>query len=227
MMKQTLLALFLFLTSMAYSQTHKNKLEVALFGGYGYRTAKVADNVPNDFKNYVKELKSGYQFDISASYYVRKDWGLGVQYNVFKASNSANNIYIEYENGQRVTGRMNDDIIISFIGPRASGRLFDKKEKNFLSMGIALGYLGYKNNSKVVTENIKITGASLGAAFDMGYNWQVARRFHLGAQASVVSGVLSKLTTETNGVKKTEKLEKDQKENLGRINFSAGARFIL
>jgi len=226
-MKQILLALFLFLNSITYAQSGKSKFDLTFFGGYGYRTAKIADNVPQDFKNYVKELKSGYQFDISASYYVRKDWGLGVQYNVFKASNSANNIYIEYENGQRVTGRMNDDITISFIGPRASGRLFDKKEKNFLSMGIALGYLGYKNNSKVVTENIKITGASLGAAFDMGYNWKVARRFHLGAQASVVSGVLSKLTTEINGVKKTEKLEKDQKENLGRINFSAGARFML
>ena len=122
---------------------------------------------------------------------------------------------------------MNDNITISFIGPRASGKIFDRKEKNFLSIGAALGYLGYRNNSNVVTEYIKITGASLGAAFDVGYDWQVARKFYLGAQASIVSGVLSKLTTERNGVRSTQKLENDQKENLGRMNLSAGARFVL
>src|SRR5438552_2699930 len=39
-----------------------HKFRIGAYGGWSYETASVSDNVPAEFKQYVKDLKSGYHF---------------------------------------------------------------------------------------------------------------------------------------------------------------------
>ena len=59
---------------------------LAVNGGYSYQTAKVAENVPSDFKDYIKELKSGYHFGGDLTYYFTEPLGFGIKYYLFKSS---------------------------------------------------------------------------------------------------------------------------------------------
>ena len=61
---------------------------IAINGGYSYQTAKVAESVPSDFKDYIRELKSGYHFGGDLTYYFTEPLGFGVKYYLFKSSNS-------------------------------------------------------------------------------------------------------------------------------------------
>src|SRR5688500_5051457 len=42
---------------------------IGVKGGWSYLIAKTSKEVPNDFKNYMKELKSGYHFGGDLGYY--------------------------------------------------------------------------------------------------------------------------------------------------------------
>lgn len=113
----------------------------AINGGYSYQTAKVSENVPSDFKNYIKTLKSGYHFGGDLIYYFNEPLGIGVKYYLFKSSNSLDNIYIEDTYGNRTYGKMSDDLSISFIGPTFSTRLINQNKTNTFLSNISLGYI--------------------------------------------------------------------------------------
>lgn len=197
---------------------------IAINGGYSYHTAKVSESVPNDFKDYVKELKSGLHFGGDVTYYFTEPLGFGVKYLIFKSSNSMDNIYVEDTDGNRTYGKMSDDLTISFIGPTFSTRLLSHNKSNALIMNLSLGYMGYSND-KVIVDNYKMTGSTLGMAFDIGYDIGLSEYLSLGFQISFISGTLFEYDWDDGTTTVTIDLEKGEYESLNRIDFSVGLRF--
>jgi len=197
---------------------------VALSGGYSYMTAKVSESVPSDFKQYIKELKSGYHFDGDITYYFTEILGAGVKYSMFGSSNRIDNIWVEDIYGNTNYGHMSDDLKISFIAPMFSSRFLSRDKKNAFVMSAALGYMGYVNN-KVVVDNYKMTGSTLGMALDFGYDIGLSENLSLGFKLSLISGTLFQY--DLNDGKTTEriKLEQGEYEGLSRIDLSIGLRF--
>jgi hypothetical protein len=111
------------------SENYPN-FRLALHGGYSYQTAKVGEGVPADFKNYVKELKSGYHYGGDLTYYFTETLGCGIKTCFFNTSNSMDNIFVENTSGVRRYGKMSDNLTISFIGPTFSTRLLNHTKSN-------------------------------------------------------------------------------------------------
>jgi hypothetical protein len=200
------------------------RLRIAINGGYSYQTAKIADGVPADFRNYVKELKSGYHFSADFSYFFSESMGFGLKYCLFKTSNSLDNIYIEDNDGFRIYGKMSDDLNISFIGPSFSTKMSNQSNGNTFIINFSLGYIGYSND-KVIISNYKMTGSTLGLALDIGYDIKLSRNFSLGFQISSITGALSEFDWNDGTTTETIKLEKGKYESLNRLDFSVGLRF--
>ncbi len=197
---------------------------IAINGGYSYQTAKVAESVPSDFKDYISELKSGYHFGGELTYYFTEPLGFGLKYYLFKSSNSLDNIYLEDTDGNRTYGKMSDDLTISFIGPSFSTRLLSHDKKNAFLMNLSLGYMGYSND-KVIIDKYKMTGSTMGLSFDIGYDIGLSENLSLGFQISYLTGTLFEYDW-NDGIKtETIKLEKGEYESLNRIDFSVGLRF--
>lgn len=196
---------------------------IAINGGYSYQTARVAENVPSDFKDYISELKSGYHFGGELTYYFTEPLGFGFKYHLFKSSNSLDNIYIEDIDGITY-GKMSDDLTISFIGPTFATRILSHDKKNAFLLNLSLGYMGYSND-KVIIDKYKMTGSTMGLSFDIGYDIGLSENLSLGFQISYLTGTL--IEYEWNDGTKTEtiKLERGQYESLNRIDFSVGLRF--
>jgi hypothetical protein len=201
------------------------KFRIALNGGYSYRLAKVADNTPADFKQYVKELKSGYNLGLDAHYFF-STWGLGANYSLFKASNTIANVQATDLNGNVKTGSMKDDISIQFVGPSAASRYISSNQKHILITTVAIGYLSYKDELTFAGQS-KITGSTLGSSVDLGYDYQLAKKLFIGAKFAFVGGVIKKINYTTAGLTTTKELEKSNYENLGRLDLSAGLRLNL
>lgn len=197
---------------------------IAINGGYSYQTAKVAESVPSDFKNYIKELKSGYHFGGDLTYYFSEPLGFGFKYYLFKSSNSLDNIYLEDIDGNRTYGKMSDDLTISFIGPTFSTRLLNHDKSNAFLMNLSLGYMGYSND-KVIIDNYKMTGSTMGLSFDIGYEIGLSENLSLGFQVSFLTGTLFEYDWNDGTKTETIKLEKGEYESLNRIDFSIGLRF--
>lgn len=196
---------------------------IALNGGYSYQTAKIAENVPADFKDYIKKIKSGYHFGGDITYYFTEPLGFGLKYYLFKSSNSLDDVYLEDNQGNR-HGRMSDDLTITYIGPYFSTRIFNHDKSNAFLMNLSLGYLGYSNN-KVLIDNYKMTGSTMGLTFDLGYDIGLAKNLSVGFQLSFLTGTLFKYNWNDGTTTQTVKLEKGEYEGLNRIDFSVGLRF--
>lgn len=201
---------------------------IAVNGGYSYMPAKISDNTPSDFKDYAKELKSGYHFGFDATYYLTEPLGFGFKYSVFKSKNSFGNIYAEDQEGNREYGKMSDDLTITFIGPTFSTRLLNSNKTNAFLFDLSIGYIGYTNNY-VLIDDFEMTGSTVGFVFELGYDISLSKNVSLGFQFSSVSGDLMEFKLSDGVDTKTVKRdnEGDQLISTSHIDFSVGLRINL
>ena len=69
-----------------------NHFRIAVNGGWSYRVAKIAGNNDPEIQKYQKDLKSGYNLGIDATYFISEPIGIGFKYNNFKSKNEIDNI---------------------------------------------------------------------------------------------------------------------------------------
>lgn len=203
------------------------KWRLAAFAGYGYRTAKIGENVPGVLKQYIKNLKSGYNFGGEAAYFFKPNLGIGAKYSGFKSSESMDDITATGENGQQQTGSIEDNHTIHFAAPAFYSRILSKDGKFAFLTNVSLGYLDFRNNTTVFEENFIISGGTLGIGVGAGLDVMLTKNIGLGADLSFLGGTLKKIKLDRATGEETVELDKEQYENLGRLDFSAGIRWIL
>jgi hypothetical protein len=184
--------------------------------------AKISSQVPADFRQYMKELKSGYHFGGDVTYYLSRRTGVGLKYNNFKTSNEAN-VTSTSPSGQRNNGVMRDDITIQYIAPVLASRQFSVNNKTIFHTGFSLGYLDYTNNATLV-EQVTISGNTVGVGLDLGLESKLSKILGLEFKLGMIAGSLGKIEKSQGGKIETVTLEKEQRENLSRVDVSIGLK---
>lgn len=201
-------------------------LTLSLMGGYSYRTARLSDNIQPEFRDYIKNLKSGYHLNGDLTYYVSEFFGIGVRYGFSNASNSMDGIYLEDEFGNRTYGMMSDDITVTFIGPTFSSRMMNRNKSSALLINLSLGYMGYVDDI-VLIDKYRKTGGTVGMGLDIGYDIGLSEKISLGFQVSLLSGTLYSYYLDDGITKEKYELEPGEYDGLSRMDLSVGLRFIL
>ena len=96
-----------------------SKFRFGLEGGGGFRLGKISNDVPDDFKSYTKKLRRGFVYGADATWFFKEFMGVGIRYKAFSASNGAT-VTVTDDYGQSTSGKMKDNITISFVGPMYS-----------------------------------------------------------------------------------------------------------
>ncbi|MCJ0741641.1 hypothetical protein [Pedobacter montanisoli] len=200
---------------------------VAFSGGYSYLLGKISKDATAEERSYIQGLKSGTNYGIDISYYVKPTWAIGLKLNQFKSSNQGNGFLTDNSGQVIASGKVEDHLTYTFVGPSLLGKYSTVNDRHSFLFGVALGYLDYNNKVNSVGRLATITGGTFGSAVDVGYDLKVAKSIAIGAQLSLVGGVLSKINVDNGTTVVTKNLEQDQKENMGRIDFSLGARFFF
>lgn len=207
-------------TSKTTSLPH---FRIAVNGGFSRLLAKTSESVEPKNRDYVSALKSGYNYGIDATYFISKEWGLGVKFNQFRSSH-VGTLYDEYYIPMTIETVM----VHTFIGPSLASKYVSPSGKHTLLSSVALGYMGYL--SDVRSFMTQITGGTVGAVIDIGYDYSITKRFAIGPQLSFAGGVLNKLTYKgyssyNKNVSYTQELDKNNRESMSRLDISFGARF--
>ncbi|MDR3218093.1 MAG: hypothetical protein LBU22_03795 [Dysgonamonadaceae bacterium] len=92
-------------------------------------------------------------------------------------------------------------------------------------MDLGLGYMGYHNQSVLVSDQLTFKGGTVGLCWSIGYDIGLSQDWALGFQLSLMTGVLSQYKLSNGTYTETIKFEKEQYENLAHINLSIGLRF--
>lgn len=198
---------------------------IALNAGISSDLTRIDNSLATEFKDYYRDLKTGYHLGADLTYYFNRYFGAGLKYCIFRTSNEMG-IYMENENGIRRYGNLSDDIAITFIGPTFSTRYLNPRNKNALITGISLGYLKYANDM-VLMDKFKLDGSSLGMIIDFGYDIGFSENFSLGFQIALISGTLTQVDVTNGTTTQNIQLDSGEEESLYRFDFSIGLRFTM
>ncbi|MBB4806414.1 hypothetical protein HNP38_001686 [Chryseobacterium defluvii] len=207
----------LFLGTFAVSITFsaQQKFSIIPSVGYAWRTAKTPSGISNETKEYIKGLKSGVNFDISAYYHLKSNIGLGLKYSNYSAS-SDGRITVQDLNGQLMAETVNTKDHISFFGPAFMYSNFNQETKHKLFYDLALGVITYTTK----TGTVKGTGSNLGMEANIAYQYAVSKNFFIGPKLGFTAGTLTEM--KFNG---TTVEFGDEKEGLSRVSLGAAATF--
>ncbi|WP_298735729.1 outer membrane beta-barrel protein [uncultured Chitinophaga sp.] len=230
-MKQICIAAFILLSSVTsvYAQ-HKNddlpRFRVSLQGGWSYRIAKTADVGDAFLKDYINGLRSGFHAGADGAFFFTKNYGAGLKYAYFNTRNEIANVTVTTIDGETKTGLMRDKINIHYFAPEFYARFPFADNKLVLLAGASIGYLRYVDNAVLVDE-AQITGGTAGAGFDVGLDYMITPHFGIGANLGLIGGSISNVKyRDANGERDVE-LDNNQRENLTRLDVSAGVRWYF
>lgn len=201
------------------------KIRISVNGGFSYRFAKISESVPNEYRDYIKKLKSGTHFSADMAYFISESIGLGIKYSQFNSKQNYGTVSYDFDQDGRINvGPMNDNMTISFVGPMFSSYIPSANKKNALISNLAIGFLSYKDDGAMIVP-IMLKGSTLGVVGDIGYQIGIAKNFSVAFTLSYTLGQLSKLEQTISDYTNIIELDDDNHENLGRIDISVGLVF--
>lgn len=219
-MIKKLITLGLFSISvLSFAQQTENKapkISIIPSVGYGWRTAKTPPGFSKAEQDYVKGLKSGVNFDISAYYHLKNIVAIGLKYSNYNASSDGMLTVRDY-NGNTFTSAVSTKDNITFFGPALMISNFSEATRHKMYIDMGLGVISYTTK----TGNVKGTGSNLGAELNFAYQYQISKNFLIGPKVGLTAGTLNKM--KFNG--QTIEFGEDQKEGLHRVSLSAAATF--
>lgn len=212
-MIKKLITLGLFsIASMSFAQ---QKFSIIPSVGYAWRTAKTVSGLSREEEDYVKGLKSGMNFDISAYYQVNNILSVGLKYSNYSASSDG--YILGYVNNMPVSVPVTTKDQINFYGPAVMISNFNEETRHKMFIDMGLGVISYTTK----TADVKGTGSNLGAELNFAYQYQITENILIGPKLGLTAGTLNKM--KINGV--TYDFDDDQKEGLHRVSLSAAATF--
>ena len=213
------------LDSLKNAPGNYSRWRIGINGGWSYMPVKTASNIPPDFNQYYKNLKSGYHFGGDVTFFFAENIGVGFSYSSFITKEELNNIYAT--NIVTVitrTGKLKDDITIQYYGPTLCSRVSSKNKKsNFISC-LSIGYVTYNNNATLI-DNFIIKGNTIGLMGNVGVDFALDNNFALGITAAYTVGSLSEYTKDDGNSIRSFKLEQNKYESINHLDLSVALKW--
>jgi hypothetical protein len=201
-----------------------NGFYASFTGGLGYLIAPLPKGyLPDFYKEYLKELRSGNSYHLNAFYFFNELMGIGLHYAIFNTTNSIDRVIV-YTNRDTLVGPLSDNITTNYFAPTFYIKFGDSKQAILPMLAVGLGYTNYRNDASLAIP-FKITASSVGLHFtgildiNMGYNWA------LSFKGGVYSGAFTKaeVTDVNSGI--TRVVNYTEPDNISRVDLHIGLRY--
>lgn len=223
-MKKTLLLLVSALfTFPMFAQNDFNRHNFSMNAGYAF---KFADNHPEQFTNMVsnsdhaKKMKHGYNFDFAYDYRFHQWFSVGFEASMFGAVHGFDSL-MPSPSGTENQVYCTDDMNIFYVGPSFKVQLPTIAERFDIWARVTAGYMNMRNTDKSNVSNT-YSGNSFGYGIDCGLDYAFNEYIGMGFTASFLQGSVSTLKLGEDKIDISE-----NKESLGRMNFTIGVRIRL
>jgi len=209
-------------------------LRLALGGGFGYlfASSKEAEQelVDQGFskkqsQSFFNGLRLGYLGNADLTYFISPNYGIGAKYKFFETSNSQEGFLDPQDGVNLIYGNLGEKIYVNFFGATFhSQQWIAKQQKLKLNSTYALGLATYRNEMDVVTNCLLLTGKSFGMDINVGIEYFISKNISLGIDLSGFYSSIHKFKVDDGTNSTTMKLDKDNYENISRIDLSFGIK---
>lgn len=192
--------------------------------GLGYLLAPLPNgSIPDFYKEYLKELRSGTSYHLNAFYFFNERIGLGIHYARFNTNNSVDRIIV-YTPNDTLIGPLSDNITTNYFAPTFYLKFGDTKQPILPMIAVGFGYTNYVNHASFAIP-LKITSSSVGLHFlgildiNMGYN------LALSLKGGIYSGSFTKAEVTDVNAGITRIVTSTEPENISRADLHIGLRY--
>ncbi|WP_167614103.1 hypothetical protein [Maribellus sediminis] len=211
--------------------TYGSRLRVAVNGGLGFllgdtKTAEeslVTQGVSSDnAKKYYKGLKTGIQGKASAYYHAFGEYSFGLVYKGFYTSSDVMTA-LQMDDLNMYYGKLGERYFVNFAGASFFGaERYGKNKQIGLNSSFSVGPAFYRDEVEMYNQEILVQGTTLGMDVSLGVEYFIKPNISLNFETSVFSGKVKKMTVTTSDSSQDMELDKDNWENLGRIDVAVG-----
>ena len=199
-------------------------LRFALNTGPSYRTGRTPKEFSEDVKGYIRKVKMGYHFGGDFNCLFSETVGFGFKYSRFRSTDKAESISFPDAEGNILTGSIEEDVTISYMGPSMSTSFFLEPAQSLFIANCSIGLIQYKNRASFIDSYV-LRGNNLGFSFDVGFDKSLSKNLACGIKLAYVGGYLTQVEMEKGNEKETIMLAEEFYESLSRLDLSVGIRF--
>ncbi len=213
------------------------RIRVGISGGPGYLIAssKKAEEAmvgmgltSGQAKSYYKDLKTGIIANSDITFLFTPEYGAGLRYKFLDTYGNLEGFFDPQDGVNLIYTTYSEHIYVNYFGASYFSQKKTGRQNAFsLSSEISFGLAVYRNEAEYVNSCLLLTGKNIGMDASFGLEYFITKNFSAGADLSVFYSSLRKIRITDGTSTTTIKLDKDNYENLSRIELSAGIRYYF
>jgi hypothetical protein len=214
-----------------------NRFRFGLSGGAGYllgSTQNAEDQMVfqgftfDQAESYYNDMKLGVSAIADLYLLIPVNYGVGIKYKLFFNSASTEG-FIDPQDGVHLYyTTYSEKIYVNFAGASFYYQeTFGNQKSLVLSSTLSLGLTTYRDEAEYLHGYYLLTGKNAGFDLGIGLEYFLTSRISLGADLSAFYSSIRKVKITDGTSTSTIELDKDNYENLSRIDLSAGIRIYF
>lgn len=200
-------------------------VRIGLQGGYGFRTAKLPNNISPDYKDYLRKLTRGPVLGANVRFNISSGITLGLYYDRFFKGVQAEGYFYD-EDGNYYEGNISNFHTINFIAGSFGMMGLTHNKKHSLYYDLLFGYMDYQDKAKEFDTKYTLSGKTFGLGMVFGYDYLLTKHLAIGVEASYHIAALSKVRYE-DGIHIEDYDLGNSREGLQRANLKAGISYYF
>jgi hypothetical protein len=179
-------------------------------------------------RTYYNDFKSGWYGGADATWLFNRNYGAGFRYKFFSSAAATEGSIDLPEEYNIFFSEYREDLFINYAGVSLFCRQpLGYNEKFSLYGCYSMGMAFYRNQMEFLSEYWLVTGDALGFDGGLGFEYEITPYMSAGAEISVFQATIKKIDINNGEIDQTQELDKENYENLSRVEFSVGIRFYL
>jgi hypothetical protein len=165
-------------------------------GGWSRRLATLSDTLPQDWRNFHQDQRSGTHLSLGIEHWRSNSFGYGLQGDLTRWSNSSGGLSVPDGNGGTDLVPVSSNIRVIGIGPQVMWRPIDPRGKTAFTVVLAGGYVGYRDAYTVSGTNYTIVGRNLFGSGALVLDHKISRQVTLGLRVGYVLALINSFEVE-------------------------------
>lgn len=214
-----------------------HRFRFGLSGGAGYligSTQNAEDQMVSQgftteqAESYYNDMKLGVSAIADLYFLIPSNYGIGIKYKLFSNSSSTEG-FIDPQDGVHLYyTTYKEKIYVNFAGASFFYQETIGSQKSFvLSSSLSFGLTTYRDEAEYLHGYYLLTGKNAGMDLGIGLEYFLTSRISLGADLSLFYSSIRKIKITDGATTSTIELDKENYENLSRIDLSAGIRIYF
>lgn len=212
----------------SYSRYESSKNE--LWAGATIGASRMLENAPDSLAQEIRDfydgLRTGWNYGFETEFYINKYLGFGAKYSKFITKKEADSMVIQIFTTKYFIDISSEMSIHSF-SPMVFGKLPLLHDRLTLTGGIGPAWLFYRNIGKAVGDTNMFKGSSPGLSATLRVSYQIVPNLNLALEGHYIHAFLKEFTRDDGTTEELIKLEKEDYQNISRLDFSFGLFYTL